>query len=122
MEVERFRQPLDRAVGRAVVDDEDVVFAVLERQERAYRLDAGGLLVVRGCDERNGRGPTGGDEVAQIEGLETNRVPPERPEREEARRQVDGVEQGEIEEDDIVEELQHRPEGLAHDASSSNNT
>ena len=55
-EVERAAQPLEGAVGAAVVDDDDLVPRVAQGEQGLHRRDDPDLLVVRGHEQRDARG------------------------------------------------------------------
>ena len=55
-QVEGLDEPLDGRVRRAVVDDDDLVLGVAQREQRVDRLDDAGLLVVGGQQHRDRRG------------------------------------------------------------------
>ena len=51
--LERFGRGGDGAILRSIVDDDDLVFRVVQEQERAQALADRGFLVVRGDDQRD---------------------------------------------------------------------
>ena len=99
MEAEGFGQALERVVGRAVVDDDDLVVRVLESEQRTYRLDDPGSFVESGEDESDRHPTRGVDEISDVQRLESAHILLEVDKRQEARRHVDRIQSKEVDED-----------------------
>ena len=54
--LERLDEPIERVIGRSVIDDHQLVSRVRQDRARPHRLDDPGRLVVSGNNERHGRG------------------------------------------------------------------
>ncbi len=97
-EVERVAQPLERCVPRAVVDDDDLVLGIAEREQRVHAVDDRRLLVVRGDEHRHRRCHRGGEHRV-VGGVATGApMVREAAPRHSGEREVDEVERGEVDE------------------------
>jgi len=108
LELEGVDHPLQRPVGGSVVDDQDLVAGIPERQEGPGGLDAGRLFVVGWSDEGDRRHPGGGHELVGVHGVHPQPVAAEGLEGEEGHPQVRAVEQDEVQDDDEVEAVEER--------------
>ena len=102
-EVEGLDEPVQRGVGRPVVDDDDLEDGVAQGQERADAVDDALGLVEGRDDDRDGLDDGHAEDLAEADEGDQAAVAEDARERQEIEEEIERIEEQEIGQDDGVD-------------------